>query len=49
MWFVPVCDPEGKRRLEAFNCINLQATPAHIVEWIIMRWSVAVILEEVQT
>ena len=29
--FVLVCDPEGKRRLEAFFCTHLQATPAQIL------------------
>jgi len=44
--FVLVCDPEGKRRMEAFFCTDLQATPAQILEWVIMRWSVEVTFEE---
>jgi hypothetical protein len=46
MRFVLVCDPEGKRRLEAFFCTDLQATPVPVLEWVIMRWSVEVTLEE---
>jgi DDE superfamily endonuclease len=44
--FVIVCDPERKRRMEAFFCTDLQATPGHILEWVVMRWSVAVTFEE---
>jgi hypothetical protein len=44
--FVIVCDPEGKLRMEAFFCTDLQATPVQILEWVIMRWSVEVTLEE---
>jgi hypothetical protein len=44
--FVMVCDPEGKRRMEAFFCTDLQATPVQILEWVIMRWSVEVTFEE---
>jgi hypothetical protein len=29
---------------EAFFCTNLQATPAQILQWVIMRWSVEVTL-----
>jgi DDE superfamily endonuclease len=43
---VLVCDPEGKRRLEAFFCTDLEATPVHIREWVSMRWSVEVTFEE---
>jgi hypothetical protein len=43
---VLVCDPEGKRRLEAFFCTDLEATPVQIREWVIMRWSVEVTFEE---
>jgi DDE superfamily endonuclease len=46
--FVLVCDPEGKLRMEAFFCTDLQATPAQILEWVIMRWSVEVTFEEVR-
>jgi hypothetical protein len=41
-----VADPEGKRRREAVFCTDLQATPVHILEWVVMRWSVEVTLEE---
>jgi hypothetical protein len=44
--FVIVCDPEGKLRMEAFFCTDLQATPVQILEWVIMRWSVEVTFEE---
>jgi DDE superfamily endonuclease len=43
---VSVCDPEGKRRMEAFFCTDLQATPVQILEWVLMRWSVEVTVEE---
>jgi hypothetical protein len=46
--FVLVCDPAGKQRVEAFFCTDLQATPAQILHWIIMRWSVEVTFEEVR-
>jgi DDE superfamily endonuclease len=44
--FVIVCDPEGKLRMEAFFCTDLQATPGHILAWVVMRWSVEVTFEE---
>jgi DDE superfamily endonuclease len=44
--FVIVCDPEGKRRMEAFFCTDLQATPVQILAWVVMRWSVEVTCEE---
>ena len=44
--FVLVCDPEGKLRMEAFFCTDLQATPAQILAWVVMRWSVEVTFEE---
>ncbi len=44
--FVLVCDPEGKLRMEAFFCTDLQATPVQILEWVVMRWSVEVTFEE---
>ena len=34
--------------MEAFFCTDLQATPAQILEWVIMRWSVEVTFEEVR-
>jgi hypothetical protein len=43
---VIVCDPEGKLRLEAFFCTDLQATPGQILTWVVMRWSVEVTVEE---
>jgi hypothetical protein len=44
--FVLVCAPEGKRRMEAFFCTDLQTTPAQILAWVIRRWSVEVTFEE---
>jgi hypothetical protein len=44
--FVLVADPEGKLRMEAFFCTDLQATPVQILEWVVMRWSVEVTFEE---
>jgi DDE superfamily endonuclease len=44
--FVLVGDPEGKLRMEAFFCTDLQATPGQILEWVVMRWSVEVTFEE---
>jgi hypothetical protein len=32
--------------MEAFFCTDLQATPAQILEWVVMRWSVEVTFEE---
>jgi DDE superfamily endonuclease len=45
---VLVCDPGGKLRMEAFFCTDLQATPAQILAWVVMRWSVEVTCEEVR-
>jgi hypothetical protein len=44
--YVLVADPEGKLRMEAFFGTDLQATPVQLLEWVVMRWSVAVTLEE---
>jgi hypothetical protein len=41
-----VADPEGKLRMEAFCCTDLQATPVAILPWVVMRWSVEVTVEE---
>jgi hypothetical protein len=41
-----VCDPEGKLRMAAFFCTDLQATPGQILAWVLMRWSVEVTVEE---
>ena len=37
-----VYEPEEKLRMEALFCTDLQATPAQILHWVIMRWSVEV-------
>jgi DDE superfamily endonuclease len=44
--YVLVADREGKLRMEAFFCTNLQATPVEILQWVVMRWSVEVTFEE---
>jgi DDE superfamily endonuclease len=44
--YVLVADPEGKLRMEAFFCPDLQATPVEILQWVVMRWSVEVTFEE---
>ena len=44
--YVVVADPNGKLRLEAFFCTDLQATPAQILRWVVMRWAVEVTFEE---
>jgi DDE superfamily endonuclease len=44
--YVLVADPEGKLRMEAFFCTDLQATPMEILPWVVMRWSVEVTFEE---
>jgi hypothetical protein len=57
LWYTPgvppvairyglVADPEGTRRMEAFFCPDLAATPAQILEWAVMRWSVEVTFQE---
>jgi hypothetical protein len=47
--YVLVADPEGKLRMEAFFCTDLQATPEQILAWVVMRWSVEVTFEEART
>src|SRR5918992_2840175 len=44
--YVLVGDPEGKLRMEAFFSTDLEASPAQILQWVIMRWSVEVTFEE---
>jgi hypothetical protein len=46
--YVLVCDPEGQLRMEAFFCTDLQAMPAQILAWVVMRWSVEVTFKEVR-
>jgi hypothetical protein len=46
---VLVADPEGKLRMEAFFCTDLQAMPEQILAWVVMRWSVEVTCEEART
>jgi len=47
--YVLVADPEGKLRMEAFFCTDLEATPEQILAWVVMRWSVEVTCEEGRT
>jgi DDE superfamily endonuclease len=44
--YVLVADPEGKLRMEAFFCTDLEASPVEILPWVVMRWSVEVTFEE---
>jgi DDE superfamily endonuclease len=44
--YVLVADPQGKLRMEAFFCTDLQAMPVEILQWVVMRWSVEVTFEE---
>jgi hypothetical protein len=44
--YVLVADPEGKLRMEAFFCTDLEATLVEILPWVVMRWSVEVTCEE---
>jgi hypothetical protein len=44
--YVVVADPEGKLRMEAFFCTDLEATPVEILPWVVMRWSIEGTFEE---
>ena len=44
--YVITRDPDGKLRDEVFACTKLDATPARIIEWVVMRWSVETTFEE---
>jgi hypothetical protein len=44
--YILVADPEGKLRMEAFFCTDLEATPVQILQWVVMRWAVEVTFEE---
>jgi hypothetical protein len=44
--YVITRDPEGKLRDEVFATTKLEATPAQIIEWVVMRWSVETTFEE---
>jgi hypothetical protein len=46
MRYVITRDPDGKLRDEVFACTKLDATPAQIIEWVVMRWSVETTFEE---
>lgn len=47
--YVLVCDLMGKRRIEAFFCTDVQATPVEILQWVVMRWAVEVTFAEGRT
>lgn len=44
--WVLVRDPDGKLRDAVWACTNLAATPAEVLAWAVMRWSVEVTFEE---
>ena len=44
--YVITRDPAGKLRDEVFACTKQDATPAQIIEWVVMRWSVETTFEE---
>jgi hypothetical protein len=57
LWYTPrqppvasrnvlVADPQGKLRMEAFFCTDLEATPVAILLWVVMRWSLEVTFAE---
>lgn len=57
LWYTPglppvairsvlVADPEGKLRMAAFFCTDIEATPAPILAWAVRRWSVEVTFPE---
>jgi hypothetical protein len=43
--YVLVADPEADLRMEAVFCTDLEATPAEILPWVVMRWSLEVTFE----
>jgi hypothetical protein len=44
--WVLIRDPRGKFPTQALLCTDLTATPAHIVEWFVLRWQLEVTFEE---
>lgn len=44
--YVITRDPAGKLRDEVFACTKLDAMPAQIIEWVVMRWSLETTFEE---
>lgn len=44
--YLMVRDPEGKLKDEAFFCTDPDASPLHILQWVLMRWPVEVTIEE---
>jgi hypothetical protein len=47
--WVLIRDPLGKFKTQALLCTDLTATPAHIVEWFVLRWQLEVTFEEART
>lgn len=46
--YVIARDPEGKLRDELFASTKLDAKPAQIIEWVVMRWSVETTFQQVR-
>jgi hypothetical protein len=46
--YVIARDPEGKLRDELFASTKLEAKPAQIIEWVVMRWSVETTFQQVR-
>lgn len=47
--WVLIRDPLGKFATQALLCTDLNATPAQIVEWFVLRWQLEVTFEEART
>jgi hypothetical protein len=45
---VLVADPEGKLRMAAFFCTDLEAAPVELLPWVVRRWSVEVTFQEIR-
>jgi hypothetical protein len=46
--WVLIRDPLGKFTTQALLCTDLNATPAHIVEWFVLRWQLEVTFQEMR-
>lgn len=46
--YVITRDPDGIHCDDVFACTKLDVTPAQIIEWVVMRWSVETTFEEVR-
>lgn len=47
--FVLIRDPEGKFATQALLCTDLDADPAQIVAWFVLRWQLETTFQEVRT